>query len=181
MSPDWLPDFLGLERGGELVLLGQEELDISVLEAHLRDQITRHGGASEWSVLETERILLAAARVGQHVFALHVLANCGGRRVSCGLRPAAFGAKRVLMAGHIKPWRDSTPSERLDPRNGLVACPFMTWHSAPACSLSMEGSASASPAPWPRPSGPTRGQAVLRAATAARGAAPAGGRPASCP
>jgi hypothetical protein len=62
-----LPDFLDLEHGGELVLLGQEELDISVLEAGLRDQISQHRGASVWSDLETERILLAAARVGQRM------------------------------------------------------------------------------------------------------------------
>ena len=52
-----------------------------------------------------------------------VLANCGGRCVFCGLSPASFGAKRMLLAGHIKPWKDSTPTERLDPRNGLAACP----------------------------------------------------------
>lgn len=39
------------------------------------------------------------------------------------MSPATFGAKRMLLAGHIKPWKDSTPSERLDPRNGLAACP----------------------------------------------------------
>ena len=66
-------------------------------------------------------ILLASARVGQHVFAQHVLANCGGRCVFCGLNPAAFGAARMLLAGHIKPWKDSTPAERLDLRNGLAA------------------------------------------------------------
>ena len=118
-----LPDFLGLEHGGELALLGQEELDISVLEASLRDRLSRHSGGTLWSELETERILLAAVRVGQHVFAQQVLANCGSRCVFCGLRPTAFGAKRMLMAGHIKPWKDSTSSERLDPRNGLAACP----------------------------------------------------------
>ena len=118
-----LPDFLDLEDGGELVLLGQEELDISELESELREQIARRHGASAWSDLETERILLAAARVGQHVFAQHVLSNCGSRCVFCGLSPASFGAKRMLLAGHIKPWKDSTPSERLDPRNGLAACP----------------------------------------------------------
>ena len=37
-----------------------------------------------------ERILLAAARVGQHVFAQRVLANCGRRCVFCGLSPSAF-------------------------------------------------------------------------------------------
>ena len=123
IGPARLPDFLGLEPGGEIALLGQEELDVSVLEAALRDQVSRRDAASAWSELETERILLAAARVGQHVFALHVLANCGSRCVFCGLAPWAFGAKRMLLAGHIKPWKDSTPSERLDLRNGLAACP----------------------------------------------------------
>ena len=123
IDPARLPDFLDLEDGGELVLLGQEELDISVLEASLREQIIRHAAASELSELDTERILLAAVRVGQHVFAQRVLANCGRQCVFCGLRPASFGAKHMLLAGHIKPWRDSTPSERLDPRNGLAACP----------------------------------------------------------
>jgi putative restriction endonuclease len=123
IGPGRLPDFLGLEHGGELVLLGQDELDISVLEAALRDQLSRDGGDMARSVLETERILLAAARIGQHVFAVQVLANCGGQCVFCGLRPAASWARRMLLAGHIKPWKDSTPGERLDPRNGLAACP----------------------------------------------------------
>lgn len=124
IGPARLPDFLGLEHGGELALLGQEELDISVLEAGLRDQIAaQHHGSSVWTDLETERILLAAARVGQHVFARQVLANCGSQCVFCGLRPSSFGATRMLLAGHIKPWKDSTPAERLDPRNGLAACP----------------------------------------------------------
>jgi putative restriction endonuclease len=57
------------------------------------------------------------------VFALSVLANCGGRCVFCGLNPGSFGAKRMLVAGHIKPWKDSTSAERLDLRNGLAACP----------------------------------------------------------
>jgi len=123
IGPGRLPDVLELEHGGELTLLGQEELDISLLEADLREKIARHAAGSELSELETERVLLAAARVGQHVFAVHVLANCGSRCVFCGLSPASFGAKRMLLAGHIKPWKDSTPSERLDPRNGLAACP----------------------------------------------------------
>ncbi len=123
IGPARLPDFLGLEDGGELALLGQEELDISVLEASLRDQVSRNAGTGVWSERETERILLAAARVGQHVFARQVLANCGSTCVFCGLRPASFGATRMLLAGHIKPWKDSTPRERLDPCNGLAACP----------------------------------------------------------
>lgn len=123
IGADQLPDFLHLEHGGELALLGQEELDISTLESELREQIARQPPTDRLPDLETERILLAAARVGQHVFAQNVLANCGSQCVFCGLNPATFGAKRMLLAGHIKPWKDSTPSERLDPRNGLAACP----------------------------------------------------------
>jgi putative restriction endonuclease len=123
IGPDRLPDFLGLEPGGELTLLGQEELDLSVLEAELRDQIARQGaGRTETAERETERILLAAARVGQHVFARSVLANCGNQCVFCGFNPAPLGGKRLLLAGHIKPWKDSSPSERLDTTNGLAAC-----------------------------------------------------------
>ena len=29
----------------------------------------------------------------------------------------------MLLAGHIKPWQDSSAAERLDPRDGLAACP----------------------------------------------------------
>jgi putative restriction endonuclease len=120
---DRLPDFLDLEVGEGLTLLGQDELDVSVLEADLRDRIARHAAGPDLSELQTERILVAAARVGQHVFALSVLRNCGSRCVFCGFSPATFGAKRMLLAGHIKPWKDSTSGERMDPRNGLAACP----------------------------------------------------------
>lgn len=122
IGPAHLPDFLGLEQGGEFVLLGQDELDPSMLEAALQDQIGRHAGDG-LSERDTERILLGAVRVGQHIFARNVLANCGHRCVFCGLRPLWSGTKSMLLAGHIKPWRDSTPKERLDPRNGLASCP----------------------------------------------------------
>jgi putative restriction endonuclease len=123
IEPDRLPDFLDLGTGEALTLLGQDELDASALEADLRDKISRHAAGEDPSVFQTERILLAAARVGQHVFAQEVLRNCGSRCVFCGFSPMTFGAKKMLLAGHIKPWRDSTPSERMDTRNGLAACP----------------------------------------------------------
>jgi putative restriction endonuclease len=99
------------------------ELGTSVVENALKDQIARSAAESGWPAQDTERIILAAARVGQHVFALNVLNNCGRRCVFRGLNPSAFGARRMLLAGHIKPWKDSSPAERLDLRNGLAACP----------------------------------------------------------
>jgi putative restriction endonuclease len=114
---DRLPDFLELEDGGEMELLGQEEL--GALDAEdLAD------GADDQPLdPETERIMAAAARVGQHLFAQNVLNNCGRSCVFCGLRPSTFGGRRMLLAGHIKPWRDSSHRERLDLSNGLAACP----------------------------------------------------------
>ena len=123
IGKDRLPDFLGLEHGGEFALLGQNELGPSALENAFADQIAKAASEGKWTEQETERILLAAARVGQHLFAQNVLTNCGQSCVFCGLRPTSFGAKRMLVAGHIKPWKDSTPTERLDTRNGLAACP----------------------------------------------------------
>jgi putative restriction endonuclease len=117
IEPDQLPDFLGLEDGGELELLGQEELaalDTGELLGN-EDEVAEDP--------ETERIRAAAARVGQHLFAQGVLRNCGNSCVFCGLKPMTFGGRRMLMASHIKPWRDSAPKERLDLANGLAACP----------------------------------------------------------
>jgi len=48
-----LPDFLGIEAGDELTLLGQDELEVSVLEADLRDKIARHAAGDNLSELQT--------------------------------------------------------------------------------------------------------------------------------
>ena len=120
---DRLPDFPDLKDGGEFALLGQDELGTSVFESALRDQIARSAAEGDWPDRDTERIILAAARVGQHVFALNVLDNCGRRCVFCGLNPSPGLARRMLLPGHIKPRKDSSAAERLDPRNGLAACP----------------------------------------------------------
>jgi putative restriction endonuclease len=89
----------------------------------MREVVTRMTSDRDWQERETEQIVLGATRVGQHVFAQAVLANCGNRCVFCGFTPAVCRGKKLLLAGHIKPWKDSLPSERLDPRNGLAACP----------------------------------------------------------
>jgi hypothetical protein len=176
-----LPDFLGLEYGGELALLGQEELDISVLEAALRDQLSRDGGDSVQSVLETERILLAAARVGQHVFAVQVLGQL--RRPVRGLRAAARGvlgpadaAGRPYQAVEGQyPQRAARSAQRPGrlsrPRRGLR---HRHAHS--------QRRTAHPPGPPAGPGGTERsaGPAVLRAAARARGAPSPRGGSAAC-
>ncbi len=121
------PDFLLLENDtSDLLLLGQEELGQLDVEEAVQDASERW--SEQRSDLEesvTEQLLVAAARVGQHRFAAQVLRNHDHRCVFCGLSVATAGqrAARMLVASHIKPWRTSTPAERLDVQNGLTACP----------------------------------------------------------
>ncbi|WP_237658188.1 HNH endonuclease [Rhodococcus ruber] len=123
---DALPDFLELEDGGSLWLVGQEELVESEVERELE------GIAEKWArerqdvpVEITQRLLTSTVRIGQHRFAKAVLTNHGNRCVFCGMGSEIGGRRRprLLTASHIKPWRDSTNKERLDHLNGLTACP----------------------------------------------------------
>jgi putative restriction endonuclease len=125
VGPDQLPDFLRLERKGDLWLLGQDELEgedvEAAVEGRLRGLAGRMGDTPEQV---TERLLVAAARIGQHRFASSVLSNFAHRCGFCGLCPGEeLDRKGLLVASHMKPWRHSTDGERLDAANGLAACP----------------------------------------------------------
>lgn len=65
----------------------------------------------------TEREQLAKARIGQGRFRANVIAKWGRGEV-CALTGVAI--PEMLIASHIKPWRESSNSERLDPMNGLL-------------------------------------------------------------
>lgn len=118
IGPDRLPDFLDSVHTGEL--LGQEEIGPAELEQAV---VETEVEAGEHIDSATERTLAATVRLRQDLFARKVRDNCGDRCVFCGFSAVAFAGRRMLFAGHIKPWRDSTPRERLDYRNGLAACP----------------------------------------------------------
>ena len=66
---------------------------------------------------ETERETLVATRLGQGKFRESLVAYWG----QC----AATGYKQqtILIASHIKPWRESTNQERLDKFNGFLFIP----------------------------------------------------------
>ncbi|MFX0593390.1 HNH endonuclease [Melissospora conviva] len=115
-----LSDFLYLEHdNAPLVLMGQDELSTNALVDIVQME---HPDVTDKL---TELLLIAAARVGQHRFARDVLRNHGHRCVFCGLSVTVNDrrAPRMLVASHIKPWRESNPHERLDVANGLTACP----------------------------------------------------------
>ena len=66
---------------------------------------------------ETERERLAKARVGQGRFRAD-LVKLWRKGETCALTGVSI--PEMLVASHIKPWRDSTDKERLDPMNGLL-------------------------------------------------------------
>jgi putative restriction endonuclease len=123
---DRLPDFLGLEsRTLEAVLdadrVSTDDLRDSV-DSDLRSWADAHPGEDS---RPTERAMLGTARIGQKQFARQVLMNGNFACVFCGLslRQSGLPSSRMLVASHIKEWRHSKSSERVDVRNGLASCP----------------------------------------------------------
>jgi putative restriction endonuclease len=66
---------------------------------------------------ETEKAAVTKARIGQGTFRQRLLEMWDGCAVTNVKLP------NVLRASHIKPWRFSSNSERLDPHNGLLLLP----------------------------------------------------------
>jgi len=64
---------------------------------------------------EKERIVLA--RVNQAIYRNRLLMKYSSCLI-CGIKSSS-----LLVASHIKPWKASSPIERLDVNNGLLLCP----------------------------------------------------------
>ena len=113
------PDFLSPASTGDLVLLGQDEI-----EPDLQSEVARrlHALGQDRSTV-TQRLAKVNMRVGQHRFAMAVLANYGRRCGFSGLSIPEGVGRGMLRAGHIKSWAASSDKERLDVRNGIAACP----------------------------------------------------------
>lgn len=127
LEADLLPDYLGHLSGACTGLVGQEEIGDQEIEIALREQ---QSNRSFWMNEQglgdpvTTRLVEQRVRHGQHRFARRVLQNFDHRCGFCGFSPGSLGMRRGLVASHIKPWKDSQPRERLDPRNGVAACPI---------------------------------------------------------
>ncbi len=65
----------------------------------------------------TEKERLQAARIGQGEFRSALMIYWNG---ACPIARVDHG--ELLRASHIKPWKDSSNAERLDPFNGLLLC-----------------------------------------------------------
>jgi hypothetical protein len=78
-----------------------------------------HRIETDVSIPETQRLQLAKARVGQGYFRKQVILLDGACRVT------GVTDTRVLIASHIKPWREATNPERLSGYNGLLLSPHV--------------------------------------------------------
>lgn len=93
-------------------------LDASPTSPNAFDDLEEY--AAELEVVdETEREALVTSRIGQGVFRKRLIEKWKGCAVT-GLTNVA-----LLRASHIKPWRNSTNAERLDPSNGLLLTPTL--------------------------------------------------------
>jgi putative restriction endonuclease len=116
---DRLPDFLDLEVHGDLLFLGQDEIEPD-LESAVQQKIDSWGDEES---LVTQRLAEVNLRVGQHRFAAAVLANFNRHCGFCGMSIPEGAGRGMLRASHIKSWAVSNDEERLDVRNGIAACP----------------------------------------------------------
>lgn len=126
LDEERLPDFLGIEADTLQAFLDADRVSTEDLRESIDVDLREWERANpDGDVIETERVLVGTARVGQKQFARSVLVNCDFACVFCGLNFKANGLPpaRMLIASHIKPWKDSLNRERIDMRNGLAACP----------------------------------------------------------
>lgn len=87
------------------------------IDSNLLDDI-RSIEADE-SIPETQKLQLAKARIGQGLFRTRVILLDSTCRVT-GVSDA-----RLLIAGHIKPWRESSNAERINGFNGIMLSPHV--------------------------------------------------------
>ena len=94
---------------------------LSAPRPHIRDaleDIASHE-ADFRDLQETERLAIRKSRIGQGLFRERVITLWGGCSVT-GLAELS-----LLRASHIKPWRECSNFERLDPFNGLLLHPAL--------------------------------------------------------
>ena len=103
---------------GQQLLMSASSVDddegaISVVDHEIEKAIQ-----ADNTILETERIALVRARVGQGQYRQNLMA------IETQCRITGVKDPRLLRASHIKPWRScATNAERLDGNNGLLLSP----------------------------------------------------------
>jgi hypothetical protein len=71
------------------------------------------------TITETQRLQLAKARIGQGLFRKRVML------IDPHCRVTGVEDSRLLIASHIKPWRDASNAERISGFNGIMLSPHV--------------------------------------------------------
>lgn len=66
---------------------------------------------------QTEKNQIVAARIGQGYFRRNLILECGFCPITL------IDESKLLIASHIKPWRNSDNLERINPKNGILLTP----------------------------------------------------------
>ncbi len=78
-----------------------------------------HAIETNIAIPETQRVQLAKARIGQGLFRKQVML------VDPRCRVTGVAEPRLLIASHIKPWRESSNAERINGLNGIMLSPHI--------------------------------------------------------
>lgn len=78
-----------------------------------------HAIEADASIPETQRLQLAKARIGQGLFRKRVMLLGQHCRVT------GVADSRLLIASHIKPWKDASNAERINGYNGIMLSPHV--------------------------------------------------------
>ena len=71
----------------------------------------------EKELSDTEKELIIKSRIGQGIYRDKLVEKYNGRCAICGMKRT-----ELLIASHIKEWKNSDANERLDVNNGLLLC-----------------------------------------------------------
>lgn len=108
---------VALTEADELPLTHQKLVHEAEPNAEVLEDL--HRIEDDKTVPETQRIQLAKARVGQGLFRKRVILLDQTCRVT------GVSDKRVLIASHIKAWKDSDNAERISGYNGILLSPHV--------------------------------------------------------
>jgi len=90
-----------------------EEIDTALVEEGQEYEI------QHLNIPNTQKQQLIYSRIGQGLFRFNV------EKIESKCRVTKVSDKRLLIASHVKPWKDSTNEERLDGHNGLLLAPHV--------------------------------------------------------
>lgn len=113
-----LEEFIELDSKGNNMYGSSLNAYSQFLKSRLKERDDLEEILQSPTLKETEKEVLTKARTGQGIYRKNLLKYWSGKCAVTGV-----SNERLLIASHIKPWRDSNNEERIDFYNGLLLTP----------------------------------------------------------